>query len=87
MTLKEIQEIRINEAKKILGNKAKLFHIRAYQCNPEYCGHSDSIILSELLSIPHSVPICFSLEELKKEFGYCKYRKDKNIIKSMLGIK
>lgn len=54
---------RVSEARAILGQAARVFTLQEYQCNPETCGHSDSIILR---ATGHT-PVCFSLDDLRRE--------------------
>jgi hypothetical protein len=54
---------RTEEARAILGPAADVFTLQEYQCDPESCGHSDSIILRA----PGYTPVCFSLDDLRRE--------------------
>lgn len=47
----------------ILDSAASVFTIQEYQCDPEQCGHADSIILRA----PGHVGVCFSLDELREK--------------------
>ena len=53
---------RLAEACTILGRAAEVFTLQEYQCDPESCGHSDSIILRA----PGYTPVCFSLDDLRQ---------------------
>lgn len=57
-----IHSPRLQSALDILGCFATCFTVYEYQCNPDHCGHSDSIILRA----PGYIAVCFSLEELQK---------------------
>lgn len=80
---------RENSAKEILNNLEDYFLIEQYQCDPDYCGHSDSIILrqkyrnNKIYNNKKFIAVCYSLESLKK---YVEEFKNKYIKYSMTDI-
>jgi len=63
---------RTSEARDILGPAADVFTLQEYQCDPGSCGHSDSIILRA----PGYTPVCFSLDDLRREVATLPFTRD-----------
>ena len=53
-------EEMVKEAIELINDKS--ISVRSYVCDPESCGHRESVILSYV----GYVPICFSIDELRE---------------------
>lgn len=72
---------RVAEANRLLGRFARYFKVRGYTCDPERCGHSESVILSW----GGFIPVCLSLEELRRAIPRMHGLSKHNARKALLG--
>lgn len=72
---------RIQEAKRLLGRFARYVKITGYTCDPDSCGHSESIILRW----NGFYGVCYSLDQLRKKIPRLYGRPKRQVREILLG--